>query len=110
LELGVPLPSSAEAAIRQWRQQLRRINTGGGVQYWINPHVAIEGTYTFHSVFVSGSTAKYSTVLAGVRYVLLVSCGCTRETAMDDDQLSTTGSTDSSDDQNSDWTNGFRAG
>jgi len=45
------------------------INTGGGVQYWINPHVAVEGTYTFHSVFVSGSTAKYSTVLAGVRYV-----------------------------------------
>lgn len=26
---------------------------------------------------------------------------------MDDDQLSTTGSADSSDDQNSDWTNGF---
>ncbi len=26
---------------------------------------------------------------------------------MDDDQLSTTGSTDSSDDHNSDWTNGF---
>lgn len=46
------------------------INTGFGVQRWFTPKVALEGSYTFHAAFVSsGSTATYSTVQGGVRYV-----------------------------------------
>jgi hypothetical protein len=45
------------------------INTGAGVQYWLTSKFAVEGSYTFHTVFISGGNATYSTLLGGVRYV-----------------------------------------
>jgi hypothetical protein len=47
------------------------INTGAGLQYWFGSKrkFAVEGTYTFHTVFISGGNATYSTLLGGVRYV-----------------------------------------
>jgi len=45
------------------------INAGGGLQYWLNGRFAVEGTYTFHNVFISGGNARYSTVLGGIRYI-----------------------------------------
>ncbi len=41
---------------------------GGGVQFWIQPKFALEGSYNFHAVNSSGSATKYSTVLAGLRF------------------------------------------
>ncbi len=45
-------------------------NTGTGLQYWFAPRVAVEGSYNFHNVFISSGDARYSTVLAGVRFVI----------------------------------------
>ncbi len=45
------------------------VNTGVGLQYWLKHRFAIEGTYTFHNVFVTGGNARYSTLLGSVRYV-----------------------------------------
>jgi len=44
------------------------INTGAGLQYWFRPKFAVEGSYNFHNVFISGGDARYSTVLGGVRF------------------------------------------
>jgi hypothetical protein len=44
------------------------INTGVGLQKWLTPKFAIEGTYTFHTVFTPVSNTRYSTLLAGVRF------------------------------------------
>jgi hypothetical protein len=41
---------------------------GAGLQYWFKPSFAAEGSYNFHAVDTGGATAKYSTVLVGVRF------------------------------------------
>jgi hypothetical protein len=46
------------------------VNAGIGLQRWFNPKFALEGSYTFHSVFVStGNVDTYSTLQAGARFV-----------------------------------------
>ena len=45
------------------------VDTGLGLEHWFSPKIALEGSYTFHTAFVSpGSAATYSTVQVGVRY------------------------------------------
>lgn len=46
------------------------LNTGGGLQYWVKPHLAVEGAYTFHDDFSLGNgNARYSTGTLGLRWV-----------------------------------------
>ncbi|HET6980071.1 MAG TPA: choice-of-anchor X domain-containing protein [Pyrinomonadaceae bacterium] len=44
------------------------INFGTVAEYRINTHWSVEGTYNFHNVFTSGSSTRFSTAQAGVRF------------------------------------------
>jgi hypothetical protein len=43
-------------------------NVGASLQFWLNPHFAIEPTYNFRVVDFSGSALKYSTLQGGFQY------------------------------------------
>jgi opacity protein-like surface antigen len=44
------------------------VNVGGGVLYEATPKVAFRGGYKFHNVFTGGTSVKFSSVQAGVRF------------------------------------------
>ena len=44
------------------------LNVGGGLQFDVTPNFAVEGSYNFHNIFTSGSSTRFSTVQAGVRF------------------------------------------